>query len=186
MSRICFILAAMLCARSVGAQTVVRPEPPLDAARATLRDALVGLRDSLSSIDAAAGRLQRDNREASVATLLSRARVMREACARSSRTVPPTKKVVVATEVSTDLRRKRQGELVQALDQLRGALARCEADFGAMSEPGQGEQVRGYGNDRAGRIQAAVRRYSRVAGGFLAAMGIKVVPMGSQNRPLAS
>ena len=185
MSRICLILAAMLCARSVGAQTVVRPEPPLDAARATLKDA-VGLRDSLSSIDAAAGRPQRDNREASAASLLSRARVMREACARSSRTVPPTKKVVVAAEVSTDLRRKRQGELVRELDQLRAALARCEADFGAISKPGQGEQVRGYGNDRGGRIQAAVRRYSQVAGGFLAAMGIKVWPMGAESRPLAS
>jgi hypothetical protein len=186
MSRTCLILAAMLCARSLVAQTVVRPEPPLDSARVTLRDALISLRDSLSSIHAAAGRLQRDYRESSAASLLSRAMVMREACARSSRTVPPTKEVVAASKASTDLRRKRQRELVEALDQLRVALTRCEADFGAMGKSGQGEQVRGYGNDRAGRTQAAIRKYSWVAESFLAAMGIKVAPLGTENRALAS
>jgi hypothetical protein len=185
MSRTGLLLAAMLCSRGLGAQTVVRPGPPLDSAQVTLRGALVSLRDSLSSIDAAAGRLQRDYRASSVASLLSRAIMMRDACARSSRTVPPTKAVVAAARASTDLRRKRQRELVQALDELRRVLTRCEEDFGAMGKPGQGEQVRGYGNDRAGRIQAAIRKYSRVAGGFLAAMGIKVVPLGAENRALA-
>jgi hypothetical protein len=181
----CLILVTVLWAQSAGAQAVVQQEPPLDSARVTLRNALLVLRDSLSSIDAAAGRLQRDYREASAASLLSRARVMREACARSARTLIPTKEAVAATKTSTDLRRKRQRELVTALGQLRETLARCETEFGAMSRAGQAERVRGYGNDRAARVQAAVRQYSRVAGGFLAAMGIKVSPLGVETRSLA-
>jgi hypothetical protein len=111
--------------------------------------------------------------------------VMRDACARSFRTVSPTKDVVVASEASTALRRKRQRELLQALDQLGKVLARCEADFGAMGKAGQGEQVRGYGNNRAARIQADLRKYSQVVGGYLGAMGIKVTPRVAANRPLA-
>jgi hypothetical protein len=169
----------MVWAPNLAAQTVVRPEAPLDPARSSLRDALLVLRDSLSSIDAAAGRLQRDYRQASAASLVSRARVMTDACARSARTVPPTRQAVVAADASSDVRLKRQRELVQALAQLHDALNRCQSSFGAMGQSGQGEQVRGYGNDRAVRVQAALRKYERVAGEFLAAMGIKVTPRGA-------
>lgn len=186
MSRAWLVGLAMVCGQSLMAQgTVVRPEPPLDSARATLRDALLVLRDSLGSIDAAAGRLQRDFRATSAASLLSRARVMRDACARSVRTVAPTREAVVAARLSTELRRRRQGELVQALDRLKVTLARCEADFGAMSRPGQGDQVRGYGNDRAVRVQTALRKYSRVVGGFLGAMGMRMTPLGPEPRPVS-
>jgi hypothetical protein len=170
---------------NLAAQTVVRPEAPLDSARSSLRAALLVLRDSLGSIDAAAGRLQRDYRQASGASLVSRARVMSDACARSVRTVPPTRQAVIAFETPNDMRAKRRRELVNALGQLHDALARCQSSFGAMGKPGQGEQVRGYGNDRAVRVQAALRKYERVAGEFLSAMGIKVTPRGASPRPLA-
>jgi hypothetical protein len=185
MSRVCLVLVVMLCARSLAGQTVVRPEPSLDSARVALRDGLLVLRDSLSSIDAAAGRLQRDYRQASGASLLSRARVMHEACARSLRTVPSARRLVVTVDASSKLRMKRRRELLRAMDQLRDALVRCESEFGAMSKPGQGEQVRGYGNDRAVRLTAALRKYEGVVGGFLSAMGIKVNPRGAGSPTLA-
>lgn len=185
MSRAGILLLAVLCAPNLEAQTVVRPEAPLDSARASLREALFVLRDSLSSIDAAAGRLQRDYRQASAAALLSRARVMTDACARSRRTIPPTKEAVLAADGSNELRRQRQRELVQALERLAAALSRCEVDFGAMSKPGQGERVRGYGNDRAARVQTAIRQYERLAGAFLAAHGIKVRPRRADPSPVA-
>lgn len=175
----------MAWAPNLAAQTIVRPELPLDSARSSLRDALLVLRDSLSSIDAAAGRLQRDYRQASAASLVSRARVMTDACARSARTVPPTRQAVIAAEASNEVRLKRQRQLVQAMAQLNDALARCQSSFGAMGKSGQGERVRGYGNDRAVRVQAALRKYERVAGEFLAAMGIKVTPRGASPPPLA-
>lgn len=185
MSRAGLLVLLVVWVPNLAAQTIVRPEPPLDSARSSLRDAVLVLRDSLSSIDAAAGRLQRDYREASGASLVSRARVMSDACARSARTVPPTRQAVIAADASNDARVKRQRELVQALGQLHDVLARCQSTFDAMGKPGQGEQIRGYGNDRAVRVQAALRKYERVAAEFLAAMGIKVTPRGAGPRPLA-
>jgi hypothetical protein len=186
MSRAYLAVISMLFAQTLAAQgTVVRPEPALDAGRVTLRDALLRFRDSLSSIDAAASRLQRDYRQGSTASLISRARVMREACARSIRTLPPTRQAVLAADASDEQRLRRRGEMVGALDQLQKALARCESDFAAMSRPGEGERVRGYGNDRAVRVQAALRKYEHVLGTFFSAMNIKVRPLGAEARPLA-
>ena len=160
------------------AQIVAKPAPPLDSARASLRDALLVLRDSLATIDAAASRLQRDYREASGASLLSRAKVMRAACARSVRAVGPTRAAVLGSKLSTPLRQRRQAELVAALDTLNGVLARCDTEFAAMGKPDQGETVRGYGNDRAVRVLNSVRRYEQNVRTFLGVMGIKVVPLG--------
>jgi hypothetical protein len=185
MSRLCLVLLLLLSAGSLAAQTVVRPDPPLDAERLKVRDAVLVLRDSLNSIDAAAARLQRDFRTASGASLVSRARVMREACARSARTIPPTRQVVAAAPASNENRMKRRDELARGLDRLRDALKYCEDEFAAMSQAGQGERVRGYANDRARRVQTELRAYARTASRFLSAMGIKVVPLGAEPRPLA-
>jgi hypothetical protein len=179
------LLASLAWAGPMSAQTVMRPDAPLDSARATVRDALLRLRDSLNTIDGAAARLQRDFRHASGPSLLSRARVMREACARSVRTVPPTRTAVLDAKLLEPRRIKRRSELVGAMDNLRGALARCERDFAAMSRPGQAETVRGYGNDRAVRVQAALRRYENTLRGFLGIMGIRVTPLGGNPRPSA-
>jgi hypothetical protein len=186
MSRVYLVLISLLFAQSLAAQgIVVRPEPALDAGRATLRDVLLRFRDSLNSIDAAASRLQRDYRQASTASLISRARVMREACARSVRNLPPTRQAVLAADASDERRLRRRGEMVAALDQLQKALVRCESDFAVMSRPGEGEKVRGYGNNRAVWAQAALRKYERVLGTFFSAMSIKVSPLGAGARPVA-
>ncbi|MEA2722542.1 MAG: hypothetical protein QOH59_313 [Gemmatimonadales bacterium] len=186
MSRWYLVLIGTLFAHNLSAQgTVVRPEPKLDAGRAALRDALLQFRDSLNTIDAAASRLQRDYRQSSPASLLSRARVMRQACGRSVSSLPTARKAVLTAEASSERRRRRQTEMVAALDQLQKALVRCESDFAAMSRAGQGERVRGYGNERAGRVQAALRQYERTMAAFLSAMGIKVTPLGAESRPLA-
>jgi hypothetical protein len=186
MSRWYLAAISMLFAQTLPAQgMVVRPEPPLDAGRAALRDALVQFRDSVASIDAAAFRLQRDYRQASTASLISRANVMHEACARSVRNLPPTRKAVLAANASDERRLRRRGEVIGALDQLQKALTRCELDFAVMSRPGEGERVRGYGNDRAMRVQAAIRKYERVVETFLRAMNIRVAPLGTKPRPVA-
>jgi hypothetical protein len=186
MSRGYLVAIVLLFAPNLAAQaTVVRPEPALDASRATLRDALLRFRDTLNSIDAAASRLQRDYRQASMASLTSRARVMREACARSVRNLPPTRQAVLAADASDDRRLRLRGELVAALDQLQQALARCDLDFAVMSRPDEAERVRGYGNDRAVRAQAALREYERVLAAFFKGMNIRVTPLSPKPRPLA-
>jgi hypothetical protein len=180
------VLVVVLGGRGLAAQApVMRPEPPLDSARAALRDALLVLRDSLGTIDGAAARLQRDFRQTSGAALLSRARVMHDACARSVRAVAPTRKAVAAAALTEAERVKRRRELVNALDQLKNALTRCQADFAAMSRPGQGEMVRGYANDRAVRVQSALRKYEQTLHGFLGVMGIRAMPFGADARSVA-
>jgi hypothetical protein len=172
-------------AQPLSAQTVIRPEPPLDSARAVLRDALLVMRDSLLTIDGAAARLQRDYRVASGPSLLSRARVMRDACARSGRTVPPTRQVILSAKLSEPHKAKRRQELLGALEQLTSALSQCETEFDTMSQAGQAERVRGYANDRAHQVQISLRTYEQSARNFLGALGIRVVPMGVVPEPQA-
>ena len=177
------IMLLMAGAAPATAQTVIRPAPPLDSARAAVRDALLVLRDSLGTIGSAAARLQRDYQEASGAALLSRARSMQEACTRSKITVPSTREAVLETKVSEPQRVKQQQELVGALDRLKNALTRCESEFTEMSRPGQSEVVRGYGNDKATRLQQEVQRYERSLNEYLGVMGIRVTPAGAEAHP---
>jgi hypothetical protein len=178
-------VAWLLFAPGLAAQTVIRPEPPLDSARASLRSALLVLRDSLNTIDGAAARLQRDYRQASAASLLSRARVMQAACAGSVRTVGPTKQAVREIKLSERQRVKRRAQLLGAMDELGGVLTRCETEFASMGRPGGAETVRGYGNDRAVRVQAAIRKYEQAMVEFLGVMRIRVTPLGANPHELA-
>jgi hypothetical protein len=177
------LLLVMAGAPRLAAQTVIRPAPPLDSARAAVRDALLLLSDSLSTVDAAAARLQRDYQQSSGASLLFRARMVREACTRSNGMVPVTRERVLATKVSESQRLRHRRDLVTALDQLKAALSRCESEFSRMSQPGQSEVVRGYGNDRATRVLGELRKYERTLHEFFGVMGIRVTPVGADTRP---
>jgi hypothetical protein len=174
----CLLMLALLAAGPAAAQTVMRPDPPLDSTRAALRDALLLLRDSLMTVDGAAARLQRDYRNASGPALLSRAGVMYEACVRSGKALPPARATVQSTPLSQAHKIERRKELLVQMDLLKAALAKCESEFEAMRKPGQAETVRGYGNDRAIRLQTALRRYEKALGEYLGSMGIKVTPPG--------
>jgi hypothetical protein len=177
------VLLSLLGSSPLAAQAVLRPPPPLDSARAELRDALVTLRDSLVTIDGAAARLQRDYRQASAASLLSRARLMRDACDRSVRAVPSARASVHGFRLSEPVKVKQRQEVVAALDHLKAALAECDTQFTAMSQQDQAEQVRGYANARAVQVQAALRDYEHVLRQFLGAMGIRVIPLGVTSGP---
>jgi hypothetical protein len=159
---------------TLSGQTVLSNPPPLDSARLGLRDALTGLRDSLLTVNGAAARLQRDIRQASAASLLSRARVMRDACAGSARTVEPTRKVLLATPLPEPDHVKARRELLQAMGRLETALTRCQSQFAAMSEEDQAETVRGYSYERSGRVQRALQNYEARVRHFLDLVGIQL------------
>lgn len=183
--RTAVILVSVLAVQPLGAQTVMLPPPKLDSARAEIRDALWRLRDSLLTVDGAAARLQRDYRATSDPALLARARFMTQACARSFKAVAPARSVVASADLSSKQKLHQQRSLLGALDSLRKALSACEAEFAAMSRPGQGETVRGYGNDRAGRVLAALRSYEHSLRGFLRALGIPNEPPGLNPRAVS-
>jgi hypothetical protein len=179
------LLGLSVLSRPLLAQTVVQPAAPLDSARVVLRDALLVLRDSLVTIDGAAARLQRDYQRASAASLLSRARVMRDACTRSISALPPARQTVLEAQVSDSKAIQKRKDLIGAMDHLNGVLEWCRTEFTAMSQPDQAERVRGYANDRAGRVLGALRQYDQSLRNFLAFMGIKVMPLGAGPPPLA-
>jgi len=176
---ICLLVWGILGPTTLSAQTVLSNPPPLDSARLELRDALTGLRDSLLAVNGAAARLQRDTRQASAASLLSRARVMRDACASSARTVEPTRKVLLATPLPEPDHAKARRALVQGLGRLATALTRCESDFAAMSREDQAETVRGYSYDRSGRVQRALQNYEARLRHFLDLVGIQLPAPGA-------
>ena len=172
------LLTGALGAAPAAAQTVIRQPAPLDSTRAALRDDLVVLRDSLNTVDGAAARLQRDYRTASEASLLSRARIMRDACARSSRTVPSARLAIVDLRLSDRQKLQRRRGVVTALDSLQAALRRCEAQFTALSRAGQADSIRGYANNRADQVQKAIRNYEQHLRPFLGSIGIRILPLG--------
>jgi hypothetical protein len=110
---------------------------------------------------------------------------MRDACARSVRTIPGTRKTLLDAKTSAPKEDKGRNELVGALDTLKGELSRCQKDFATMGQADQAETVRGYGNDRAVRVQGALRRYEKRLQDFLGLMGINVAPLGAPPSTLA-
>lgn len=171
---------------ALNAQTVVRPAGPLRAAHAQVRDVMLVLRDSLMTVNGAAARLQRDFRTTSDAALASHARAVANACARSARTVVPTRKAVAAADADGSARINTRTAVLRALDSLAAEMTKCSDEFGAMALPGKGEEVRGYGNRRAEPILKALYDYDAAATRFFKAWGMDVRPLGARPDPLAS
>jgi hypothetical protein len=179
-SRLLLALAvAVLAAPPAQAQDFIVPEAPLDSARATVRDAVLVLRDSLQVIYAGGARMQRDFQGASGAALLSRAAAMRDGCAASARTVPGTKAVVVAGPAGAETVRRERAKLLVEMDRLATALAECERTFGGWLEQGDGEAVRGYGNRQAEIVRVSLLAYEERLHLYLGAQGIRIKPIGA-------
>lgn len=170
---------AVLTAPPARAQEFVKPDAPLDSARATVRDAILVLRDSLQVIHAGGARMQRDFQGASGAALVSRAAAIREGCAASARTLPATRAAVLSGPAGREAARGPRARLVTEMDSLSAALAVCERAFGAWVEQGDGEAVRGYGNRQAEVVRRALLAYEERLHLYLGAMGIRIVPLGT-------
>jgi hypothetical protein len=181
------LLIAPLAARPLAAQqgVWVGPQAPLDSSRAALRDAVIRLRDSVSSVGAAAAALQRDFQRTSAQSLVSRARALRDACSGAVATAPGTREVIAHTPMPDNTARSRQAAAIAQLDSLTQVLQACMRDFEELSRPGQGERVRNYANERADRIQPAAGRYHVAIKGLLDALQIEIRPRGAPANPLA-
>ena len=161
------------------AQVVVRPPAPLDPARATVRDAVLVLRDSLQGIHAGRAHLRRDYRDASSQALVSRARVMRDACAASARTLPQTRIAVQKGPTATPQSRSARDELLAEMSRLVAPLEACRGRFDEWVRSSDGDAVRGYANRLADEIEVPIRAYEHRLATYLGTQGIRIRPLGS-------
>jgi hypothetical protein len=179
------VLVGLATSRLAG-QAVVTKSPPLDSARSRVRDAIFVLRDSLSSVDAAVARLQRDMSTSSDAVLRSRVKVLSDACNRAARTAGPTLSVISSTtSVPSPDPRNVRAETERGLTSLRQAMGQCGTEFAALLPADKAEELRGYAVPRALRMQESIRTYERVIEEYFATAGIKVRPRGAGKDPFA-
>ncbi len=172
-----FLLAFLLGASPLSAQTVYQaPSQKVDEAHAKVRDALVALRDTLTLVDAAVARMQRDLAASSDAVVLARGRTLQDRCHRAALTVIGTQSTATAAGLPSPDPKKRLVQMRVALDSLHTALTKCESEFDAMSVPAKAEELRGYGVSRAQKAQSAVRRYENALQSYLGAIGVRLPP----------
>jgi hypothetical protein len=178
------LAVALVWAPALLAQgSIVAPER-LDPERAIVRSRVLLLRDSLITVDGAAASMQRDFRQASTSALESRARVMRDACSRSLRTLPATREAIAKFNVEPRIK-YLQRDALGAIERLQASLALCETEFGAMAVRGKGEEVRDYGNRRAETVLASLRHYDGALQNLLTALQINIRPLGAGKSALA-
>ena len=183
------VLLAVLTVATAGSleaqAAVVLPDRPLPPAHARIQDAAYVLRDTLFAVTGAAARLTRDFRQTSDAALVSRAREMAAACDAAARNIDAPRSVLAETPAETDLQEREKKRLLTAYTQLSSAIGDCIEEFGPLTEPGKGEEIRGYGNRRASDVVREIRRYERALDGYFRAMRIPNRPRGTGPNPLA-
>jgi hypothetical protein len=174
--------ALALTALAVGAHPstaqMVRSEPKLSQAQATMRSTLYGVRDSLQQVDAARARIARDLRGASDAALRSRARVVSERCRAASITARLARDSVSVAGLPPRDSLKVRTALVDALASLADAMDRCETEFAGLTKPEKAEELRDYGIGKGERVGESIRRYQPVVERyFTVALGVRYMPV---------
>lgn len=168
----------LLAASSLQAQMVVTNDT-LDTERRNVRDALVILRDSLRTVEAAAAQFERGNASASSELLYSRGRTLMKSCSRSLRNVGPTRAVVEADDWNDEYRTLRQTELLAAMNHLEKSLQACESVWSTLATPAGADEIRSKGVTEARSISQEIHLYGNSVDAFYKALGIYVRPIGA-------
>jgi hypothetical protein len=157
-------LAALTAgAPALPAQTVVQPEPKLDATQLAVRASLYQLRDSLQLVEAASSRIARDRAGTSDASLRSRAQLMADRCRSAVSQLDSTSAVLERGKIPNPDPASALPTLHQALKVLRAHLVDCTGQFTALTAPAKAEELRGYGIGRGLKVQAAIQDYRPTA-----------------------
>lgn len=187
MKRLAFLTFCMLApAASLQAQAaIVLPDKPLPAELARIQDAAYVLRDTLFAVTGAAARLNRDFQQTSGASLISRAREIKLACAAVTRNIDAPRTAITGAPAGDRLQERERKRLLGAFDDLAAAAAACAARFEVLASAGNGEEVRGYGNHDAQAMVSEIRKYESALDGYFRSMRIPNRPRGAQANPLA-
>ena len=175
------VVAAPLSAQA----TVIMPEKPLAPELEAVRASLYEMRDSLAVVNAAVANLRQDLRRSSAAAMASRARQLAKSCAAAIPVVATTRASLVAVKPADWHQEQAQLRVLAGLDSLPRLLQACDSTFTAMGKPGNGEEVRGYGNAKAAPLSDRVNGYNAVSRGFFRAFRIDYRPAGARYNPLA-
>jgi hypothetical protein len=171
------VLAALAAGtRPAGAQAVFE-NPKLTPSQVALGRSLYRLRDSLLLVDAAAARIARDLKGASDIALRSRARLLRDRCARAATILPRVRLTVDSIALPAPDTAKTRPAFGRALTAVGAVLDVCRAQFDSLSMPEHHEVLRDYGIGRAARVQEGLRRYdTAVRPYFRGAVGTAYLP----------
>ncbi len=180
------LLVLLFAAAPLTAQaTVILPEKELAPELEAVRVSLYEMRDSLSGVLSAISFLRQDLRRSSSAVLASRARHLAKQCAAALPVVTTTRASVVAAKPADWRQEQSQLRLIAGLDSLPRLLTACDSTFSQMGLPGNGEEVRNYGNAKAEPLQVRLNGYNATAIGFFRAYRIEYRPQGVRRNPLA-
>jgi len=172
------VLAACagLLATPLQAQTVLKQAPALDSPRATIRDAVIVLRDSLNLVDASIARLERDFDRSSDASIRSHAARLGQACARGERNVQPVQEAVRTSALPSPDKNQQRPAFQKALTELSEVLGRCRVDYGDLSRPGHEQELKAWALNKSAKVSSAVRRYEIALQAYLASLSLRILP----------
>ena len=179
------LAALCLMTSSAAAQMVVRPDPPLSAPQARLRDAAAVVRDSITQVDGAMARLERDFDRTSGASLRSRASVLGQACARLGRSLLQLEAAFEETGLPAPDPRGRRPMFDKALEDVAQAAAQCRGHFTELSAPGREKDLREWAHHYSAKLYGSLRSFETSLQEYLAASGIRlrpVTPKGASGR----
>ncbi|MEO8294310.1 MAG: hypothetical protein ABI613_02265 [Gemmatimonadota bacterium] len=125
-------------------------------------------------------------RSASDPVLISRARVVRDACTSVLRELDGTRQEMFAGHPVNRVPLPRRTALDRNFIQLRASLTQCSTEFTEMSNPGKAQQIRDAGASRILPTQDAIQSFETAGTAYMLGMGVKVRPYGAGDSPLAS
>jgi hypothetical protein len=130
------------------------------------------LRDSVSAAQGALANLERDYQKASAANLEGRAANITRRCAGALRTLPTARHLLATAELTTPEHERGRDDMLKSMDRTKPVLDDCRRTFEPLSQQGKGEEVRGYGNQRAKPITKGLSQFEGSVPPFSRALGL--------------
>jgi len=175
MRRALLAAALLLAAAPLAAQEVFPTDTALDAAHAVQRDAFLELRDSTSTISAAAGRLMSAmSPSASLPWLQARARGVALSCERSVGPLARARTVVAKASWPKAYQQKAQAEMLKAMTAFSPQLNQCVGEWKAMAADTSRTHIRETAPHTMSLLQAQVVEFDQASQNYLQFISVKL------------
>lgn len=166
------VTLALAGASPLAGQQMVTKQAKLSAGQDQAQRAVMLFRDSVVAAQAALSNLERDYQKASPANLESRAATIARRCSGALRTLPTARHLLATAEATTPEQERGRDDMLKAMDRTKPVLGDCQRAFEPLGQQGKGEEVRGYGNQRAKPIKKGLSQFEGSVPPFSRAMGL--------------